>query len=602
LPDNLDDLPEMPDWLVALSVRPSVAEKPVRDFAEHDPINLAAHTYTSWRELLERHDWVPLNEDFIKWRHPSATSSLSATITNDCLFVYSSNTPFDMTGQGDPHGVTLFNAIKTFEFDGDQDAVIAEFRRRGLLPDLRLDDLMGRDSAGDSSACRQVSPVLPDEFWTARPVFEHVRSAARARMIAPDSVLVAVLMRVAALTDYRIVLPDIVGRYGSLNSAAVLVAPSGGGKGSTLDTAGELLPLAPLADVRFKDAPVGSGEGMVKVFFEQVEVPGENGKPQKQWEKRFDAVFFRIDEGEMLKSLGQRSGQTTMTVLRSAWSGERLGNSYSDRERRGLILPEHTYRVGLVMGVQPEHAKFLLDDAAGGTPQRFLWVALVDPTAPTLESLPGWPGPLAWQPPKWQDAQLINIGGYERSVLRVSETIVGEIKQRRYDINRGHLAIDPLDAHGDLVQLKTAALLAILDGRLDVNDDDWRLAKMICTTSRAVRGWVQRTLRDVAADEEARSLARATRRTVALEAAKASVPDKVTRVANNLVGHVARAGNDGITRGDLRAAITSNDRDVFDAALADAIGRQRIRHTESGRYVVSDDWALTPPNAGGPPT
>ena len=47
--------------------------------------------------------------------------------------------------------------------------------------------------------------------------------------------------------------------------------------------------------------------------------------------------------------------------------------------------------------------------------------------------------------------------------------------------------IDSLDAHADLLRLKVAALLALLDGRQDVTVEDWALAEMAVDVSTAVR-------------------------------------------------------------------------------------------------------------------
>jgi hypothetical protein len=65
-----------------------------------------------------------------------------------------------------------------------------------------------------------------------------------------------------------------------------------------------------------------------------------------------------------------------------------------------IHLAAHSYRVGAVVGIQPALAGFLLDDAAGGLPQRFAWFSTVDPGASVRS--PSWPGPLDWTPPSWE--------------------------------------------------------------------------------------------------------------------------------------------------------------------------------------------------------
>jgi hypothetical protein len=80
----------------------------------------ASHT---WRSLLGAHGWTVVSgdgdHDGSRWRHPLATASYSATIKHGCLFVYSPNTPFDETADGEPRGYTLGRAYAVLEHDGD---------------------------------------------------------------------------------------------------------------------------------------------------------------------------------------------------------------------------------------------------------------------------------------------------------------------------------------------------------------------------------------------------------------------------------------------------------------------------------------------------
>ena len=62
------------------------------------------------------------------WRHPAATSVLSATIRHDVLFVYSTNTVFEVTEAEAPHGYTRFRAWAMFKFGGDLSAAASAAR------------------------------------------------------------------------------------------------------------------------------------------------------------------------------------------------------------------------------------------------------------------------------------------------------------------------------------------------------------------------------------------------------------------------------------------------------------------------------------------
>jgi hypothetical protein len=61
-------------------------------------------------------------EDCSRWLHPAATSSCSATIRHGCLFVYSTNTPFEATEPGSPKGYTKFRAYAVLNHQGDLSA------------------------------------------------------------------------------------------------------------------------------------------------------------------------------------------------------------------------------------------------------------------------------------------------------------------------------------------------------------------------------------------------------------------------------------------------------------------------------------------------
>jgi hypothetical protein len=80
----------------------------------------------SWAMILDLHGWTCIDADGdadgARWRHPSATTSWSATVKNGCLFVYSPNTPFDTTEPGHPRGYTKFRAYAVLDHNGDLSA------------------------------------------------------------------------------------------------------------------------------------------------------------------------------------------------------------------------------------------------------------------------------------------------------------------------------------------------------------------------------------------------------------------------------------------------------------------------------------------------
>jgi hypothetical protein len=93
--------------------------------SDPDPDSIADWYTTNhqWTDLLPRHGWTLRagdgNTDGTRWRHPTATSSFSATIRHSCLFVYSPNTPLEPTDPGRPRGYTLFRAMAVLDHHGD---------------------------------------------------------------------------------------------------------------------------------------------------------------------------------------------------------------------------------------------------------------------------------------------------------------------------------------------------------------------------------------------------------------------------------------------------------------------------------------------------
>src|SRR4051794_2313339 len=195
-----------------------------------------------------------------------------------------------------------------------------------------------------------------------------------------------------------------------------------------------------------------------------------------------------------------------MPVLRSAWSawsGEQISFSYAD-PTKAMDVPARTYRCALMLGVQPTKAGPLLEDADGGTPQRFLWVPVVDPNMPRQRSTP--PEPIVW------DRQFPRV----RYEMEVCAEAIEAIDEAHWQRSRGEG--DALDGHKLYCRLKVAAALALLDRRLKVTFDDWRLSGRIMAQSDETRAGVQRALREQAREANlGRARAEAARAVVVAE-------------------------------------------------------------------------------------
>jgi hypothetical protein len=118
----------MPLWLAEL-LRPErrrvVARTAARVYGGDSIADWYTATHT-WGGVLARHGWHVVDgdgeHDGSTWRHPTATAHTSATIRHGCLFVYSENTPFEVTETARPRGYTRFRAWAVLEHSGDLSA------------------------------------------------------------------------------------------------------------------------------------------------------------------------------------------------------------------------------------------------------------------------------------------------------------------------------------------------------------------------------------------------------------------------------------------------------------------------------------------------
>ncbi|MGR7025570.1 bifunctional DNA primase/polymerase [Geodermatophilus sp. URMC 62] len=397
-----------------------------------------------------------------------------------------------------------------------------------------------------AKALRFIPPEEPS-IWDERPILRHLFDFARGRRVAPLAVLGVALARIVAATPSNIVLPPTIGGDGSLNLFVAFVGASGQGKGTSEAAAAEAIDLSGLTD-RVSGEPVrtvnvGSGEGFVHQF-----VTRKAG----EMHRLRDSVLFNVPEVDTLTALGNRQGATLMPVLRSAWSGEQLGFSYAD-PTKALDVPARSYRCALMLGVQPAKAGPLLEDADGGTPQRFLWVPVIDPDMPRERTKA--PEPIVW------DRKFPTVPRYE---MAVCEEAIDAIDEAHWLRSRGEG--DPLDGHKLYCRLKVAAALALLDKRLDVTADDWRLSGRIMAQSDATRAGVQRTLREQASEANiGRAKAEAARAVVVAEEVDAQV---VRKASQSVKTALSKRPGEWMSAGELRRAVSSRVRGNLDDALA----------------------------------
>lgn len=390
-------------------------------------------------------------------------------------------------------------------------------------------------------------------FWDQRDSLKAVYTTALSRMCSPWAVLAHTLARALTQIPPHIMLPPVIGGPGSLNWFAAVAAASGGGKGSAAACARGLIP----SHVEARN--LGSGEGIIAAY-------GHQGDPTST-----DAIMFTADEVDAMTAMGNRQGSTTMSVLRSAFSGEGLGFSYVNKDKR-YRLPAHGYRFTLVLSVQPERADALLGDAAGGTPQRFMWFPGTDHRI--TADVPWEAGPLALpRLTEWLYPRTLKIPALAEKFIR----------EQRVKAMRGET--DALDGHAIFCREKAAFALAVIDGRTEMSEDDWALSGVLADVSAWTRSTVADAMQSAAdriAEERGRSIG------VANEVADFERAhrrgERVGRVLRWVLKQLDEAGDAGLTKRDLSRKITSRDRSMLDSALLIAVDDDLVKHVE-GKWL-----------------
>ena len=453
-----------------------------------------------------------------------------------------------------------------------------------------------RDGKTDEAAVTVAPANIPAAFWEARPELKHIRDAAHNRGRSADAVLGGVLARLAAKVDHRMRCDTGVGNPASLNLISAIVSKSGGGKSSAAS-----IPKALIPDEDLEERPLGSGEGMAEAYMGQValtkaktnedgtteQVADGNKKVKKQVRHN---LLLTKDEGMELVKVLERTGATVAEALRSAWSGETIGQSNGTVETTRIIR-EGSYALGIVIGFQEEAAVPLLSapQVAVGTPQRFVWFNASDPSIPL--DPPADPGSLTVF--RWESLAIDSTIGTGR-VMSMDEELKREIRLKDWLRNRddgskeSRAAIEEMagvNSHKPLTLIKISCLLALLAGRYHVTRDDWDLAVMVWDTSCLIRKRIQLTAQTEAERASKEALKKAHARSKAGEQGKQEVAKEALEGAvERLRACFARQSE--WTAGKLKNELRSDARGVFTEAIEALQGAGEVDCREGGRSVV----------------
>jgi len=457
---------------------------------------------------------------------------------------------------------------------------------------------------------RDDPPVIPEEIWDAAPWLRYVHDLARARLLAPPALLGAVLARVCAVSDYKIVTPpDIVGTYGSPNLIAILVGKPGAGKGNALRVAQDVLnALGIQPDWEVKIVPYGTGEGLFHAFCEhrlvipdseEEEIQEEDEeKPEMKLVQVRHNVLVQVDEGMLIEKTSQRAGQTLVPVLQCAWSGEDLGRQLAD-PLRSLKIPWLNYRLAVLLAMQPKVCQFIFDAEGTGLPQRLLWFAAYDlevPDEDTPEPAPPDelrpeddavpPGDvIMWQPTYSPATKRIRMVPVHYAVIGVDPDVREAIRRVQRMNLRGETPT--MDTHRGFTMLKLACAIAFLGRSLSVTWNDWEIALAIGDYSKKAAEW---TRRQAGAAEETKAIHAARKAGVR----QVETEETAANARLEKVEHYAAVARDILARSDgpmtgsqIISKVWVGNRGFMPDALAYAVEARMLTKRTDGRFELA---------------
>ncbi|MGW4716834.1 hypothetical protein [Nocardia sp. NPDC004260] len=353
----------------------------------------------------------------------------------------------------------------------------------------------------------RLAKVLADNMalFDSSPQLRHVAAFARSRGAGVYATLGHVLMRVVAMVPNTVVLPPIIGTTMSLNQLIMFSGDSGGGKDAAIGAATDGLRY--VADGRartWRAVQPGTGEGLNRSYAKGEKV---GGKPMVRFHSR--AAMFAFRDVAAFERLAERQGATLVPELLKAAHGQELGFANADHDRR-VILPAHSYRLCLSMGVQEGNGGALLNEQAvrDGLPQRLLWLPVKDGFATRRSrqsAKAAVSGPLTLDIPQFgvkpfdpldpsavvdpmdpEELDLVEIKVADHIADLIWDT--NELKNA-HPMGRLPAGMDPMAGHRLLTCEKVGAAFMALHGEMALSGERWQQAEALMAVSDAVAAY-----------------------------------------------------------------------------------------------------------------
>jgi hypothetical protein len=296
-------------------------------------------------------------------------------------------------------------------------------------------------------------------------------------------------------------------------------------------------------------------------------------------------AFFMADEGQGMVKMMERSGSVLGETIRSLWVAATAGQANANAETR-RIMDEHTYSMGMLVGFQQSTVQPLLADHAGGTPQRFVYCWTVDPTIPDeIES---------HSPRQGGDffASVTPTFHVSDGLVYMVQAVTHEIRRTHLERKRGTATAPPMDEHDYLTKSKLAALLALMEDRYLVNEEDWSLAGVMYATSSNVRAAMVKYGKARNAEEaQEKNKAHATKEGMAESASEeAREAHSAQRRVAKRIGNLVHDQSDIRTVGAVNRKLARRDQNDHDmVAAAWGIAESEGWVTVDGKNVEPGD-------------
>lgn len=328
------------------------------------------------------------------------------------------------------------------------------------------------------------------DLWNATPQLRHIAQAADSLGRNRHALLAATLIRILVRVDAGICLAGAedgsVGSRAALNLGVALVGSSGQGKSTIQEMSGVLVNTPGV------EQKPSTGQGLIQEYLQWDE---ENQKHVLISDPR---RLFIFDEVDALSATAADKTSTLMSELRTMLTGGATGTANATANRR-RFLPARSYNFQMMMNVQPSRAGGLLQDRDAGTPQRFIWVTVTDPSrAVHPKDRPAWPGPL-----DWNDAFLL---GFEinEPVVDIPQWLKEELLDYDYRVSKEGMAGGEVSwaAHQNLLRLKVATGIAFLHESANVDTEHVQLADLIISESLKVQRACEKVISKSAFDAQ----------------------------------------------------------------------------------------------------